>query len=266
MNFTWFASAYDNDDVAYRLIVFVQIDRRADLRRRHPSCLRATSTSASRSSATSSCGWPGVPLAARVGRAPNRRRRTCAPRYAIGITVCQIGWIAMLALPGRLGDRRLLAARPLRAARSALGRASRRARPGTRATSPSATGCSRSSCSASPCSPGRSPSRRCSTRAASTPSSAASSPVGLLLVFSMWWLYFDYQVPELLTSNRVAFRVGLRPPGDLRRDAAVGAGLVVAVDHAAGHGHVSDVRARDDRRRTRGRLPARVVEPPLPGR
>jgi low temperature requirement protein LtrA len=25
MNFTWFASAYDNDDVPYRLLVFVQI-------------------------------------------------------------------------------------------------------------------------------------------------------------------------------------------------------------------------------------------------
>ncbi len=66
---------------------------------------------------------------------------------------------------------------------------------------------------------------------------------GLLLVFSLWWVYFDYQVPHLLTSNRVAFRWGYGHLVIFASVAAVGAGLVVAVDHAAGHGRVSDVRA-----------------------
>ena len=52
MNFTWFASAYDTDDVAYRLLTFVQIAGRARRRRRGPERRSTSSTSRSWSSAT----------------------------------------------------------------------------------------------------------------------------------------------------------------------------------------------------------------------
>ena len=41
MNFTWFASAYDNDDVVYRLLVLVQIAGVLDPRRRRAARVRA---------------------------------------------------------------------------------------------------------------------------------------------------------------------------------------------------------------------------------
>ena len=53
MNFTWFASAYDTDDVPYRLAILVQIAGVADPGRRRPARLRATATSPSSPSATS---------------------------------------------------------------------------------------------------------------------------------------------------------------------------------------------------------------------
>ena len=40
LNFTWFASAYDNDDVVYRLLTILQIVGSLVLRRRDPRHVR----------------------------------------------------------------------------------------------------------------------------------------------------------------------------------------------------------------------------------
>jgi len=56
MNFTWFASAYDNDDALYRLVVLVEIAGALILAAGVPRAFATTST-AWRPWATPSCVW-----------------------------------------------------------------------------------------------------------------------------------------------------------------------------------------------------------------
>ena len=68
---------------------------------------------------------------------------------------------------------------------------------------------------------------------------------GLLIVYSMWWIYFDRPVHDLLTSLRKAIVWGYGHYLVFAAAAAVGAGLAVAVDQATHH-------AKIERRRRRG--------------
>ena len=62
---------------------------------------------------------------------------------------------------------------------------------------------------------------------------------GLLIVYSMWWVYFDRPVHDLLTSLRKAIVWGYGHYAIFAAAAAVGAGLAVAVDQATHHATVS---------------------------
>ena len=91
MNFTWFASAYDNDDVAYRLGVLVQMTGVLILAAGVPRALESGDF------AVILVGYLVMRLAmvtlwlrAAVSDRPGRR---CALRYAVGITVVQAGWV-----------------------------------------------------------------------------------------------------------------------------------------------------------------------------
>jgi low temperature requirement protein LtrA len=64
---------------------------------------------------------------------------------------------------------------------------------------------------------------------------------GLLIVYAMWWMYFDRPVHDLLTSLRKAFLWGYGHYLVFASVAAVGAGLAVAVDVATHHAHTSPV-------------------------
>jgi low temperature requirement protein LtrA len=66
---------------------------------------------------------------------------------------------------------------------------------------------------------------------------------GLLIVFSMWWVYFDRPVHDLLTSLRKAIVWGYGHYLVFAAAAAVGAGLAVAVDHATHHAKVGTIGA-----------------------
>jgi low temperature requirement protein LtrA len=66
---------------------------------------------------------------------------------------------------------------------------------------------------------------------------------GLLIVFSMWWLYFDQPEHTLLTSLRTAFIWGYGHLLIFSSAAAVGAGLAVAVDQALDHAEIGPVAA-----------------------
>ncbi|MDN5939371.1 MAG: low temperature requirement protein A [Salinisphaera sp.] len=100
MNYTWYASAYDNDDVAFRLLTMVQMVGVLVLAVGIPGITEGQ--------------WSGVVggyvlmrlalvvqwlLAAHGDRL---RRRTCL-RYAIGISVMQLLWIAWLWVPSAWG-------------------------------------------------------------------------------------------------------------------------------------------------------------------
>jgi low temperature requirement protein LtrA len=57
---------------------------------------------------------------------------------------------------------------------------------------------------------------------------------GLLILFSMWWVYFDRPADRLLPSARTAFIWGYGHLPVIASVAALGAGLAVAVDGAVG--------------------------------
>jgi low temperature requirement protein LtrA len=97
INFTWFASAYDTDDVLYRLLTFVQI-----------AGVLVIAAGVSRAFVgldyvTITVGYVIMRIGLiaqwlRAGREHGERGRT-AMRYAIGIAILQVGWVARLFVP-----------------------------------------------------------------------------------------------------------------------------------------------------------------------
>jgi low temperature requirement protein LtrA len=97
MNFTWFASAYDTDDVPYRLLTLLQMGGVLVLAAGVPSAF------ADQNFLAVTIGY----LIMRVGLVAQWLRaaiqhpegRTTALRYAVGITVVQAIWLARLTIP-----------------------------------------------------------------------------------------------------------------------------------------------------------------------
>jgi low temperature requirement protein LtrA len=97
MNFTWFASAHDADDVSYRILTFIQIVGVLILAAGVPSTFEV------KAFAIATLGY----LVMRIGLVaswlrvardqPSSRRR--ALRFAGGITVLQVLWVLRLLLP-----------------------------------------------------------------------------------------------------------------------------------------------------------------------
>jgi low temperature requirement protein LtrA len=230
MNFTWFASAYDPDDLPYRLTVFVQITGSLILAAGIP---RAFET---HDFAIATAGYVVMRLALvgqwlRAARSDPLRAR-CARRYALGIAACQTGWVGLLftpsplSLPGFFG---LVLAELLVPAWAER-------------------------CGGTTWHPGHIVERYGlftiivlgeSILAASI---AIQSAIhggatglaglvtgGLLVVFSMWWLYFYRPMGDLLTTMPRAFLWGYGHLVVFAAGTAVGAGLGVAVDEATGH-------------------------------
>src|SRR5262249_741147 len=62
---------------------------------------------------------------------------------------------------------------------------------------------------------------------------------GVLILFSMWWIYFDQPADRLLVSSRAAFLWGYGHLLIFASTAAVGAGLGVSVDAITSGVHLS---------------------------
>ena len=96
MNFTWFASAYDTDDVAYRLAVLVQIAGVLILAAGVPRLFEEHDLTV----VTIGYFVMRVSLAGQWLRAahsdPPARRTNI--RYAVGVSVCMLGWLVVLML------------------------------------------------------------------------------------------------------------------------------------------------------------------------
>ena len=143
VNFTWFASAYDVDDLLYRLLTFVQIVGVLIL----AAGVDGAFGTGNFTIMTIGYVVMRVAMVAQWLRAAagDPAARPAALRYAAGITILQVGWVLRLFLPEQAGLWAFYLLAALRDARARLGRAGRRtaaARRGTPATSPSATGCS----------------------------------------------------------------------------------------------------------------------------
>ena len=116
----------------------------------------------------------------RAARNDPARRRTCL-RYALGIVVVQLGWVAFYPAVARPGARRCRSSRSWSSASSCVpvwAERDRARRPGTRTTSPSGTACSSSSCSARRSCPRRWPCRRRSRGRPSTGVAVAAVTAG----------------------------------------------------------------------------------------
>ncbi|WP_426515750.1 low temperature requirement protein A [Diaminobutyricibacter sp. McL0618] len=101
MNFTWFASAYDTDDVPYRLLTLVQMGGVLVLAAGVPSGFDAQKFTAI------TIGYVIMRIAqvSQWVRAAVEHPdgRTTALRYAVGISLVQVGWVARLTLPPEAG-------------------------------------------------------------------------------------------------------------------------------------------------------------------
>ncbi|WP_433120753.1 low temperature requirement protein A [Micromonospora sp. CA-246542] len=97
MNFTWFASAYDTDDDVYRITTLVQITGALILAAGVPRAFTEGDFT------VITYGYVVMRLAAVVqwsrAAAGDPAHRAAARRYAIGVTVVQLGWLLRLALP-----------------------------------------------------------------------------------------------------------------------------------------------------------------------
>lgn len=96
VNFTWFSSAYDTDDLVYRLFVFVTIVGALVFAAGVPRAFQQGDF------AVAASGYAVMRIALvsqwlRVAR-PDGPRRPTARRYAVGLTVLQLGWLAALVL------------------------------------------------------------------------------------------------------------------------------------------------------------------------
>ncbi|MGW7030148.1 low temperature requirement protein A [Streptomyces xanthophaeus] len=241
MNFTWFASAYDCDDVPYRIATLVQI-------------AGVLVYAAGVSLAFDENDWTvavvgylimRVALTAQWLRAASGESgpaRTSALTYAAGLVICQAGWVGLLFAPE--GAKRwlflvMVAAElsvPLVAERGhqtpwhahhiveryglftiiVLGE--------TIAASTVAV---------------KSALDEHEALGELLPIAAG----GLLIVFAAWWIYFAVPMHEKLNTNREAIPWGYGHLLIFASGAAIGAGIEVAVEHAVGKAHISQTAA-----------------------
>ena len=240
MNFTWFASAYDTDDVAYRLTTLVQMAGALVFAAGVPRAFVGGDF------VVITLGYVIMRLAMvtqwlRAARADPTHRRGCL-RFAFGVTLVQIGWVVRLALPqpwdvvafGVLVVAEL--AVPIWAEQGArttwhpehiaeryglftlivLGESVLAATVAIQS--------------------------ELDTKVA-VADLASTAVGGMLTVFSMWRLYFTKDAARFLTSLKIGLIWGYGHYLIFGSAAAVGAGLGVNVDHAMGRAHLGSTAA-----------------------
>ncbi|MEV0025978.1 low temperature requirement protein A [Streptomyces atroolivaceus] len=237
MNFTWFASAYDTDDVPYRLLTLVQIAGALVVAAGAAEALQQEDFT------VITWGYVIMRLAMvtqwlRAARSDPERRRSCV-RYAVGILIVQVGWVARLALPEEWGlpTFAVLVLAEIAVPAWAESAAMTTWHPHHIAeryglftlivlgeTMTAATAAVRTALDDE----------------AGLGDIATLVVGGVLTVFALWWLYFSQNAPQRLTGLKAALLWGYGHYLVFASAAAVGAGLAVNVAHTTGHGHLSD--------------------------
>lgn len=241
MNFTWFASAYDNDDVLYRIVTLVQMAGVLVL-------------AAGVSRAFEEHDYVAVVLGyvimriamsvqwLRAARTAGAAERAMALRYAGGVLVCQVGWLGLLVLPegGRgwlylamvvlelcvpvFAERRHMSAWHPHHISERYGLFTIIVLGETIAAATVAV---------------KSGIEENDALGEVLPIAAG----GLLLVFSAWWIYFVVPAHSRLRTSRESFVWGYGHYVVFASAAAIGAGLEVAVEQTVGKAHISTLAA-----------------------
>lgn len=237
MNFTWFASAYDNDDALYRVVTLLQIAGVLVL---------AAGVSRAFEEHEFLAVWLGYVLMRlalivqwlRVARSSEGAERTTALRYTFGVLLCQVGWLGLLVLPEGGRAWVFLVMAPLEMCVPAFAEKDHPTswhphhiaeRYGLFTiivlgeTIAAATVAVKSGIDEN------------DALGEVLPIAAG----GLLIVFAAWWIYFVVPIHGHLRSNRQAFLWGYGHYLVFASAAAIGAGLEVAVEQAVGKAHIS---------------------------
>jgi low temperature requirement protein LtrA len=249
MNFSWFASAYDTDDVPYRVAVLVQMAGVLVVAVGIPRAL------GSRDFAVMVTGYVimrmamvGLWLRAAVSDAAGRQT---ALRYAAGITVVQAGWVAWFFFVPRdvavwvflvLVAAELLV--PVFA--EAAGRTAWH--PGHIAER---YGAFTIIVLGEAISAGTLGVNAALEKGTSFSDLATIAVGGLLTVFSMWWLYFDMPSEQVVGSVRKSFMTRLHGAfgwgyghyAIFASAAATGTGLAIATDQVSRHSQLTNFEA-----------------------
>jgi low temperature requirement protein LtrA len=96
MNFTWFASAYDTDDVPYRVMTFVQMAGVLILAAGVPEAFDGDFTTVTFGYLVMRVGLVSLWVRAAIEHPAGR---ATALRYAAGLCISQVFWLSRLALP-----------------------------------------------------------------------------------------------------------------------------------------------------------------------
>lgn len=235
MNFTWFASAYDTNDVPYRLMTMAQITGALVLASGVPRAFEHDDYS------IITAGYVVMRLAL-VGqwlRAAhgNPDGGATERRYALGVTLVQAAWVARLALDdGAVAAFAALVAAELLVPLWAetTGPTSWHMEHITERYGLFTLIVLGESILASVVAV-----QGAIDEEGAKPALLGIAAGALLIVFSMWWLYFERGTHEVLTSNLAAFVWGYGHYFIFAAAAAVGAGIEVAVDYATGHTSLS---------------------------
>ncbi len=226
MNFTWFASAYDTDDVPYRLAVMVQIAGALMLAAGVQRSLEDNDFTVV-TWAYALMRVAGVLQWVRAAVGDPERRRTDLT-YAALITVVQIGWIARLPLPAgaQLPAFGILALADMMVPVVAERRARTTYHPRHIADR---YGCFTVIVLGEAVTSAALAAKAGFDEGARGASLVVLAVMALLLLFSMWWLYFDHQAEERLSSLGGALFWGYLHYFVFAGLAAVGAGLSLAL-------------------------------------
>ena len=238
MNFTWFASAYDTDDDVYRITTLVQIAGALVL----AAGVAPAFDDGDYTIITAGYVVMRLAMVAQWLRAArnDQRRRATALRYAAGIAIIQVLWLVRLALPDPWLTPAFLI---LMVGELLVPIVAERAEGGPTTYHPhhiaeryglftiivlgesvaAATVAVRTGLDTG-------------DYFAEMVSLAAA---GLVIVFALWWLYFDRSAHGLLTTLRTSILWGYGHYFIFASAAAVGAGLAVAVDHDTHHAEIS---------------------------
>lgn len=234
MNFTWFASAYDCDDVPYRLKVLVQIVGVLIIAAGVPRAFEHQDYS------LVTIGYAVMRIAMiaqwlRAARADANCRAT-AGRYALGIALCQLGWIGAAFLPTNLWLYGFLVLMPLEIL---VPMWAERANPtpwhahhiAERYSLLTLIVLGESVLSATLA-------IQSGVDSGHLDGALIAVIVGaVLILFSLWWIYFEEPAVDCLRTPADAFRWGYAHYVVFATLAAAGAGFAVAVDALTGGGH-----------------------------